>query len=119
MTYATLRKHFITMIKYVHRPTVVRTDKEASVSGFLVTGIQERDMIKLEEYIGLDDHALETEEVEIETAEGEKIMVAAHVYVWKGPMGQLEPRHWTPLAFMRGEYMDLTNGDCIHCGVNR
>ncbi|KAF1994942.1 hypothetical protein P154DRAFT_581374 [Amniculicola lignicola CBS 123094] len=101
MTRAALRGYFRTMMKYVGRPTIVRTRKEAAVDGMLITGLLEDGRKKIEMYIGLNDHRRDVVEVEVEATDAEKIIVAAYTYVWKGPMNMLEPKHWTPMDYMR------------------
>ncbi|KAF2873664.1 hypothetical protein BDV95DRAFT_592990 [Massariosphaeria phaeospora] len=101
MTRATLQHHFRTSIKYAGLPTIVRTQKPAAVDGMLIFGLQPIAAAKIEEYIGLEQHSKRVMEVQIETNEGEEVTIAAHVYVWKGPLSALEPKSWTPMEYMR------------------
>ncbi|ORY17085.1 hypothetical protein BCR34DRAFT_555987 [Clohesyomyces aquaticus] len=101
MTRATLRNYFRVTIKYMNRPTILHTDKEAAVDGILIGGLTEYAAGQIEAYIGLEHHTTEIEEVEVELANGEKTTVGANVYVWCGPRSLLEAKHWTPLYYIR------------------
>lgn len=111
MTRATLRHHFRTMIKYEDRPTIVHSKKETAVDGILIAGLQNKAYAGIEEYIGPEQHSKEIEEVEIELANDEKLIVAAHVYVWNESVSLLEATHWTPLDFMRRPTYQLEDED--------
>lgn len=111
MTRATLRHHFRTMIKYQGRPTIVYSKRETAVDGILIAGLQKKAYAQIEEYIGPEQHSKEIEEVEIELVNDEKLIVAAHVYVWNESVSLLEATHWTPLDFMKRPRYQLEDED--------
>jgi hypothetical protein len=101
MTRATLRKHFRVTISIDQTPTVVRSNLEAAVDGMLVGGLTPEMAARTNRYTGSVQLRKELEEVEVETSQGEKIIVCAYVYVWKADKGLLEAKKWSPLEYMR------------------
>ncbi|KAF1957976.1 hypothetical protein CC80DRAFT_503514 [Byssothecium circinans] len=100
-TRATLHKHFRVVISLDQTPTVVKSKSEATVDGMLVGGLTAEMAARIDGYTRSGQLRKELEEVEIETSQGEKIYVAAYVYVWKASTKLLEAKDWSPLEYMR------------------
>ncbi|KAF2733572.1 hypothetical protein EJ04DRAFT_564965 [Polyplosphaeria fusca] len=100
MTPATLRNYVRPTIMYTHRPTAVQSTGDVTLEGFLFAGVSSTATERIEFYIGLEDHSRATVEVEIELDSLEKVLVAAYVYVWKGPASLLLPQAWDPVEYM-------------------
>lgn len=108
MTSASLPGFSRATVKYAELPTIVRgtsesqSNPEANVQGLLVGSLKEWALKRIEEYSVLENHERDVVEVEVITTGGEKIMVAAHAYVWSGSSTLLEDRVWDPVEYMKG-----------------
>ncbi|KAF2646423.1 hypothetical protein P280DRAFT_512597 [Massarina eburnea CBS 473.64] len=102
-TRATLRRHFRVTIGVDQTPTVVKSRSEVAVDGMLVARLTPEMAVRIDEYTasGQLRKSLQEVEVEIESSEGDMMLVCAYVYVWNADMRLLEAKGWTPLEYMK------------------
>jgi hypothetical protein len=92
-------------LKHALLPTLVPNSATMSsdklLQGFLLGCMKDWALKKIEGYIDMADHEQDVVEVEVETPDGERIIVAAYVYVWNGPLSALEDKSWDPVEYMK------------------
>lgn len=92
-------------LKHALLPTLVPNSAAISsdkpLQGFLLGCMKDWALKKIEEYIDMADHEQDVGEVEVETPDGERVIVAAYVYVWSGPLSALEDKSWDPVEYMK------------------
>ncbi|KAH7067543.1 hypothetical protein BKA63DRAFT_570830 [Paraphoma chrysanthemicola] len=108
MSSATLPGFSRLTVKYAGLPTIVHAQPKSerksqdAVQGLLLGSLKDWALQRIEEYIVLENHERDVVEVEVTTKGGEKIIVAAYAYVWRGPSTLLNDRIWDPVQYMKG-----------------
>lgn len=92
MTSGTLRGYDMFQVMHTHDTTMLPSkDKSKIIDGMLVCGLNQAQLECVQEYIGMDHHKEEIDEVEIFTAEGDSRVIVASVFIWTGAPTLLIP----------------------------
>jgi len=99
---AMLRGYSRVTLKHVSLPTLIPdSSSKKPLHGFLLGCMKDWALRKIEEYIDMTDHEQDVVGVEVETANGERMIVATQVYVYSGPLAAVDDKSWDPVEYMK------------------